>query len=239
MHIHGIIPPVATPMQANEDLDLPRLAVVPRPPHRQRGPRRLRPGHQQRVLRPGRARKARGDRHGGGPRQQARAGLRRHRGRDDARGRAPDEDGRARRGRRRLGHHAVLHQPHPAGDLRPLPPHRRGHVAAGGPVQQPRRPAAASRSTWTRWPGWPRSPTSSASRIPAATCRTPTNTSAWCRTVSPCCMGRDTLIYPEPDLRGARGGAGHRPTSRRPCVWRSTRRSSAAITRRRRRRSCG
>jgi len=25
MHIHGIIPPVATPMQANEDLDLPRL----------------------------------------------------------------------------------------------------------------------------------------------------------------------------------------------------------------------
>ena len=23
--IHGIIPPVATPMQANEDLDLPRL----------------------------------------------------------------------------------------------------------------------------------------------------------------------------------------------------------------------
>src|SRR5207248_2738292 len=25
MHIHGIIPPVATPMLANEDLDLPRL----------------------------------------------------------------------------------------------------------------------------------------------------------------------------------------------------------------------
>jgi hypothetical protein len=25
MKIHGIIPPVATPMQANEDLDLPRL----------------------------------------------------------------------------------------------------------------------------------------------------------------------------------------------------------------------
>src|SRR5438445_11520056 len=25
MRIHGIIPPVATPMQANEDLDLPRL----------------------------------------------------------------------------------------------------------------------------------------------------------------------------------------------------------------------
>jgi 4-hydroxy-tetrahydrodipicolinate synthase len=25
MHIHGIIPPVATPMQANEDIDLPRL----------------------------------------------------------------------------------------------------------------------------------------------------------------------------------------------------------------------
>src|SRR5260370_41030178 len=25
MHIHGVIPPVATPMQANEDLDLPRL----------------------------------------------------------------------------------------------------------------------------------------------------------------------------------------------------------------------
>jgi 4-hydroxy-tetrahydrodipicolinate synthase len=25
MHVHGIIPPVATPMQANEDLDLPRL----------------------------------------------------------------------------------------------------------------------------------------------------------------------------------------------------------------------
>src|SRR6202046_4786462 len=25
MHIEGIIPPVATPMQANEDLDLPRL----------------------------------------------------------------------------------------------------------------------------------------------------------------------------------------------------------------------
>src|SRR5919202_5681430 len=25
MHIHGIIPRVATPMQANEDLDLPRL----------------------------------------------------------------------------------------------------------------------------------------------------------------------------------------------------------------------
>ena len=25
MHIHGIIPPIATPMQANEDLDLPRL----------------------------------------------------------------------------------------------------------------------------------------------------------------------------------------------------------------------
>src|SRR5205085_6278784 len=25
MQIHGIIPPVATPMQANEDLDLPRL----------------------------------------------------------------------------------------------------------------------------------------------------------------------------------------------------------------------
>src|SRR5919202_6264469 len=25
LHIHGIIPPVATPMQANEDLDLPRL----------------------------------------------------------------------------------------------------------------------------------------------------------------------------------------------------------------------
>jgi 4-hydroxy-tetrahydrodipicolinate synthase len=25
MHLHGIIPPVATPMQANEDLDLPRL----------------------------------------------------------------------------------------------------------------------------------------------------------------------------------------------------------------------
>ena len=25
MHIRGIIPPVATPMQANEDLDLPRL----------------------------------------------------------------------------------------------------------------------------------------------------------------------------------------------------------------------
>ena len=25
MLIHGIIPPVATPMQANEDLDLPRL----------------------------------------------------------------------------------------------------------------------------------------------------------------------------------------------------------------------
>src|SRR3982751_3497432 len=25
MHLHGIIPPVATPMQANEDLDLPRF----------------------------------------------------------------------------------------------------------------------------------------------------------------------------------------------------------------------
>jgi dihydrodipicolinate synthase/N-acetylneuraminate lyase len=25
MHIHGIIPPVATPMKDNEDLDLPRL----------------------------------------------------------------------------------------------------------------------------------------------------------------------------------------------------------------------
>src|ERR671933_902901 len=25
MHVHGIIPPVATPMQADEDLDLPRL----------------------------------------------------------------------------------------------------------------------------------------------------------------------------------------------------------------------
>jgi len=27
MHIHGIIPPVATPLQANEDLDLPRALV--------------------------------------------------------------------------------------------------------------------------------------------------------------------------------------------------------------------
>ena len=174
MQIHGIIPPVATPMQANEDLDLPRLQVVPRPPHRQRRPRHLRPRHQQRVLRPGRREKqeviATAVAH-----VRGRVPVyRRHRRRDDARGGAPDEDGREGRRGGRLGHHAVLRQPDRS--------RRSSTTTAASPRARrcrsscttTRRRAAASRSTWTRWPGSRRSRTSSASRIRAATCRTRT-----------------------------------------------------------------
>ena len=184
MQFHGIIPPVATPMKANEDLDLPSSPMVHRSSHRQRRARHLRPRHQQRVLRPGRAREAGGDRHRGGPRQQAGPRLRRHRGRVDPRGHPPDEDGRARRGRRRLDHHAVLRPAEPAGDLRPLPPHRREHPPAGPPLQQPGHVRRREDRRRHARPASRRSRTSSASRTAAATCRTRTSTSASCRSGS-------------------------------------------------------
>ena len=43
MHVRGIIPPLVTPMRADEELDLPPPPPAHRPPDRQRRPRHLRP----------------------------------------------------------------------------------------------------------------------------------------------------------------------------------------------------
>ncbi len=116
MQIHGIIPPVATPMLANEDLDLPRLRwfldhLIANGVHgvfvlgTNSEFYALDEREKQEVI-------ATAVEHV----NKRVPGLRGHRRRVHARGGSPHADGGEGRGRRRVGDHAVFHQSQPAGD---------------------------------------------------------------------------------------------------------------------------
>ena len=204
MHIHGIIPPVATPMQANEDLDLPRLRwfldhLIGHGVHgvfvlgTNSEFYALDEREKQEVIATTVAHVNK--------RVPVYAGTGAETTREVVR---LTQHGRARGGRRRFRHHAILHQPDAAGDLRPLPPHRREHGPAGRAVQQPWHLRRRQDRRGHRRPPGARSRTSWAIKDSSGDLQ---NTNEIIRVVPErfsVLMGRDTLIFPAL-LFGARG----------------------------------
>src|SRR4249919_626743 len=122
MNIHGIIPPVATPMLANEDLDIPRLKWFIG--------RLIKGGvHGIFVLGTNSEFYALDERE----KQEVIATAVEH-----VNGRVPVyADGREGGRAGRVDHHALFRDSESAGDFRSLSPHCRDDFVAGYPLQQP------------------------------------------------------------------------------------------------------
>ena len=152
-------------------------------------------------------------------------GLRRHRGRDDARGGPAHEDGREGRRRRRLGHHAVLRQPT---QQEIFDHYRRIAESTSLPVVLYNNPATCGGVKIDVDTVGPAGGDAEHPRHQGLVSGDLQNTNEYIRVVPErfsVLMGRDTLIFPALML-GARGAVPATATSRRGCSSRSTRQQS-------------